>query len=75
VTDDAAAKYLAKTAPKPITAIPNPLLPKFYLGIVVSKSDSTVSALKNRKGTHKMIVGLFPAAFRTNDNTRLKKKP
>jgi len=39
VTDDAAAKYLARTAPKPITAIPNPLLPKFYLGIVVSKSE------------------------------------
>jgi polar amino acid transport system substrate-binding protein len=40
VTDDAAAKYLAKTAPKPITAITDPLLPKFYLGIVVSKSDT-----------------------------------
>jgi polar amino acid transport system substrate-binding protein len=40
VTDDAAAKYLAKTAPKPITAITDRLLPKFYLGIVVSKSDT-----------------------------------
>jgi polar amino acid transport system substrate-binding protein len=40
VTDDAAAKYLARSAPQPITAVTNPLLPKFYLGIVISKSDT-----------------------------------
>ncbi len=75
VTDDAAAKYLAKTAPKPITAIPNPLLPKFYLGIVVGKSDTRLQQAMLQATRQLQQDGTYDKVLAKWDISELALKP